>query len=218
MIKIPPGPISTATADMLTRKLTLLESLLNLRTDAPLTFSLNNGTPVLGINAQKRIVIKLTEHEYTSDGYTGYDNGTADDDCRYSWVEQMVRPANCDTIDLPGGLKGWVNNMPAVDLNGSATLEDGLVVEAFLAGSGDHWLFSSPGSGSSAICCTGAPTGIYAFSSQVCCDEIDGFASGTFYLFWGIDCTPYIYTDVSEAIADAEAQGLDATVHGICES
>lgn len=219
-MKIPPGPLAPATADMLTRKLTLLESLLNLRTESPLTFSINNGTPVLGINAQKRAIIKLTGN----DSYTGGSGTSNHTGCLYSWVEQDIVPSSCSTTDMPGGMRGYVDKMPAIDLNGQTDLEEDLIVEAFLAPSGDHWRFSSPGGGiggggGGGSCCIGAPTGIYAISGEVCCNSTTGFSSSTFYFVWDPqDCVPYIFTTREDAVqfANEYQPPLDTTFYGEC--
>jgi hypothetical protein len=206
---------------MLSRKLTLLEALLNLRTGPPLTFTMTNGTPMIGMSGKHRLIAKLTGHDFSSDtsAMPSGDYYTTDDDCRYSWIEQdMTATGTCGTTDQPGGHRGFVDKMPAIDLNGVTDLDDGTVVELFLAPQGDHYRFSSPGGGvgGNGGCCIGAPYGIFAFSSMTCCDSTNGFATGQFYLFWNQECVPYIYTDYTEAVSKAAELGLDTTVYGLC--
>lgn len=226
-MKIPPGPLSPAVADDLSRRLTLLESFLHLRTEAPLTFSMSNGTPVLGMANKTRLTIKLTGHERRG---SAYGSGklplvsSYQEDCRYSWIEQDILPTgNCAATDMPGGMRGYIDEMPAIEINGRDDLDEGLVVEAYLAPSGDHYRFMSPGEdgtpGKHGVCCFGAPTGIYAISGQTCCDSKHGFYTSTFYFIWHPqDCVPYIFTDRQDAIDFASSFNppLDVTIHGEC--
>lgn len=187
---------------------------------AQLQQSTNRGPLYIAV---PRKTIRITGHDTKVEAAAFTDYDPYYDSCRYSWVEVWVnREGACGNSLVPGGFVGFNDDNPAVEINGATDVPTGVVVEAWLAPEGDHWLFNNTatgtgGSGTSAICCIGAPFGIYAFASQTCCDNTVGFDTGTFYLFWDVGCVPHIYTDRQEAIDAATSLGLPVNMYGECE-
>lgn len=177
------------------------------------------------IDLVPRRTIRITGHdtslEYSAFGsYDPYDNT-----CKYSWRSWHVDKDNCGEGEDISDFEGFADDTPAIEINGRTDVEEDTIVEAWLAPDGDHWLFNGstlfpggPGSGSGG-CCFGAPTGIYAFSGQVCCNSTNGFHASTFYMVWDPqDCVPYIFTEREDALdfVNGYTPPLDSTFYGEC--
>lgn len=159
MFQVPPGPLSPKTAALLTQLLTRLEGLTNIKGVAPITVQQSNsGPPIISSTAAPRKLLQLLGHEpfgeYDSahpDGPPGYNPDSSDEydvypDCKYSWVEVDFDPATCSYVPITNAARGYVDQYPAVAIDGSSEIGDGTVVEAWLAPSGSHWRFSPGGS------------------------------------------------------------------------
>lgn len=167
MIKIPPGPLSASNAKLLSDLLTRMENNSRVKGVAPILVQQSgNGPTLISSNIAPRMLIRLTGHEpfgeYDS-GHSGappgYNPDSADyddlyPDCRYSWYEVDIDPTTCGYIEVRGGRRGWVDRFPAVAIDGSKNLQEGTVVEAWLAPSGSHWRFSPGGGGGEGLVIT----------------------------------------------------------------